>query len=194
MSFVATHRGRAFDLLTPSARAVDLDEIATALAQLCRWNGHTLVFYSVAEHSCRVADALPAPLAPYGLLHDAHEAYIGDLSSPLKRALVAATGDPEHAPIIAGALARLRDGIDEAIYAAAGLRWPLTPPDMARLHAADLALLATEKRDLMAPCERAWDPGADPLPSPIRPWSPAKAREEFRRRIGRLVPALRRAA
>lgn len=92
MTWMQTHTGRAFDLRTPRAEDVCLDDIAHALARINRYNGHTRRPYSVAEHSLLVASALMADhncsaLTLSGLLHDVAEAYVGDLIFPLYQAL-----------------------------------------------------------------------------------------------------------
>jgi uncharacterized protein len=91
MTWQHTHTGRAFDLLVPSPADVSLIDISAALSRLCRYNGHSRTHASVAEHSCRVSDRLRAThgdaIAWKGLCHDAHEAYIGDWTSPVKLAL-----------------------------------------------------------------------------------------------------------
>lgn len=68
---------------------VDIQDIAHSLSLQCRFAGHTSVFYSVAQHSVRVARSLPRPLQLAGLLHDAPEAYLTDLPRPVKRMMPA---------------------------------------------------------------------------------------------------------
>lgn len=82
-SWIQTHWGEKFDFLQP-VRAYYMD-VAHALSNICRYNGHTRKFYSVAEHSYWVSIYVPQKYALIGLLHDAHEAYVGDVTTPLKR-------------------------------------------------------------------------------------------------------------
>lgn len=79
--------GQYHDLSNPWATDPDVTVIAHALANLCRWTGHTKRFYSVAEHSLRVCNLVPARYKLQALLHDAAEAYIGDIATPLGKLL-----------------------------------------------------------------------------------------------------------
>lgn len=87
-----TVSGRRVDVLRPSPDDFRIEDIAHSLSQLCRYTGHTNRFYSVAEHCLNVRyladpqDKDPQ-VALWALLHDAHEAYIGDISTPVKAAL-----------------------------------------------------------------------------------------------------------
>lgn len=94
MTWMITATGRDFHLSGAASlgNQIDLQDIAHALAQINRYTGHTTRPYSVAEHSLLVADiAQRAGATPMvqlaALLHDAHEAYTGDVSSPVKWAL-----------------------------------------------------------------------------------------------------------
>ena len=80
-----TQDGHAWSLDDPQPFAVHWPDVAAALAKICRFGGHVQAgFYSVAQHCCVVCDALPVDMRLYGLLHDAHEAYLGDWIRPLK--------------------------------------------------------------------------------------------------------------
>jgi hypothetical protein len=67
-----------------------IEDIAKSLSQLCRFTGHTSLFYSVAQHSLLVSEKMPTSAEGklVGLLHDAAEAYTNDLPSPLKAYLL----------------------------------------------------------------------------------------------------------
>lgn len=81
-----TWSGLFYEFLDPKPEQIDIGDIAFALSNKARFSGHTL-FYSVAEHSVSVAKRLPKRLQLAGLLHDAAEAYLGDVPSPLKACL-----------------------------------------------------------------------------------------------------------
>lgn len=90
-----TFSGRKFTAAEPRAEDVRLVDVAHHLALICRFGGATSKFYSVAEHSCRVAgwlrrEGASACVQLQGLLHDAAEAYCGDVPRPLKDAAFAA--------------------------------------------------------------------------------------------------------
>lgn len=84
--------GRYVDLLNPDPGTITLADIAVALSNTCRYGGHVSVFYSVAEHALLVRDLLRSQGASErvqagALFHDAAEAFLGDLPSPLKWSL-----------------------------------------------------------------------------------------------------------
>lgn len=158
MSWIQTRRGRAVDLDSPRPEDIDGHELAVLLSRLGRWGNHTLTPYSVAEHSVRVSllvEQMILPRAVYGrslttaelclaaLLHDAHEGYLGlDATRPLKT-------------LIGAALAPLEAAWDQAI--AAHFRIDLNLLEHPLVKLADAVLLSTERRDLMAPCQRSWE-------------------------------------
>ena len=85
--FITSVNGVRFDIHNPKPEMVLLDDIAHSLSMQCRFIGHINHHYSVAEHSVFVSHRCPPDLAIYGLLHDAPEAYCGDISAPLKNLL-----------------------------------------------------------------------------------------------------------
>jgi hypothetical protein len=82
--WIQTHTGGKFYFDDPENSDIRIEDIAHALSNLCRFNGHTKVFYSVADHSTYCSHIVEPQYAMEALLHDAHEAYIGDAPSPLK--------------------------------------------------------------------------------------------------------------
>ena len=91
-TFITTIGGRSFDPLSPGISDIDINDIAHSLSLICRANGHFSCFFSVARHCINCseeADArgFGARIRLLCLLHDATEAYIGDMTRPLKRQL-----------------------------------------------------------------------------------------------------------
>lgn len=85
--WIETYTGKHLYFLEPSEDQIDIEDIATALSNECRFGGHTSSFYSVAEHSVLVATLCSKELQLSGLLHDASEAYLRDIASPIKQYL-----------------------------------------------------------------------------------------------------------
>lgn len=79
-----TASGRIVDLKNPSEDNICIDDIANALSKICRFGGNTNKFYSVAQHSVLVSKLVDPEFAKEALLHDASEAYLGDVIKPLK--------------------------------------------------------------------------------------------------------------
>lgn len=79
-----TYSGKRFFPLDPDPNDIVIEDIAHSLARICRYGGHVNSHYSVAQHSVLVSRCLPPELALTGLLHDATEAYLGDVVRPLK--------------------------------------------------------------------------------------------------------------
>jgi len=126
--WILTHTGRRVQLDEPDPDVVCLDDIAHALARITRFTGHGHAPLSVAQHCCMVSARCPNEAGAWGLLHDAHEAYIGDISSPMGRLI------DWWAP---GKLAALKADWDTAI----GLRFGVMPIDV---KAHDLLAMMTE--------------------------------------------------
>lgn len=130
--------GGNFDLLNPRVEDVSFAVICEHLAKANRYCGATPgKAYSVAQHSVLCAKAsLVATgdhiLAAYCLCHDMHEAFLGDDTTPKKRALAAIIGGfGVLASAVNDAFAALTDRIDTIIHARAGLARPPSP-DMSR--------------------------------------------------------------
>lgn len=83
----SSRSGKLIDIMNPTADMIELEDIASALSHVCRFGGQINQFYSVAQHSVLVSHLCDPKYAMYGLLHDASEAYIGDVIKPLKNLL-----------------------------------------------------------------------------------------------------------
>jgi hypothetical protein len=193
-NWIQTFTGRQFWPLDPHPEEIFIEDIAHALSLVCRYTGHCREFYSVAEHSVRVsfqAQRLYLKLdrsagryerartiALCGLLHDASEAYISDVSRPVKHSAT-------FGPIYKAIEANLEPQINR--------RFEL-PPYLPVVKQADNQLLATERRDLMAVPPRQWSPDDSPLDHPILPWTPAQAEEMFLYRFHALSSARKAAS
>lgn len=89
---IRTVSGRIVDLYEPDTGEIDIQDIAVSLSNLCRYGGHVHEHYSVAEHSVLCAceamnDGVERELVKAILLHDAAEAYIGDVPRPIKNVI-----------------------------------------------------------------------------------------------------------
>ena len=88
MSWILTNSAKPMSLVRPRADLVTTTDIAHSLAHICRFNGHCKHHYSVAQHSLLVASIVPEKDQLPALLHDAAEAYVGDMVRPLKQLLL----------------------------------------------------------------------------------------------------------
>jgi len=92
---IETNSGRILDFLNPTPEMIHISDIATGLGNTCRWAGQINDFFSVAQHSILVARLAPLELQKPAILHDAAEAFIHDVSKPLKILLGDAYGSIE---------------------------------------------------------------------------------------------------
>lgn len=177
-SFIQTVGGRRIDPFAPVPEELDIDDIAAALANQCRFGGHIRAYYSVAQHACLVSALVEERGGStvdclWGLLHDASEAYLVDLPHPLK-----------HRSELGRLYREAEMGLQVAICERFGL--PAEPP--AGLKAIDRALLATERRAL---AQEAWHwpelENVEPLDLEIDPLAPAAAAAAFLERYAELM-------
>ena len=87
MTRIRTRSGLWVDLQDPQPDQIEIADIAHGLSMTCRWNGQCSMFYSVAQHSVLCSMYTSAEFALPALMHDASEAYLGDVASPLKMML-----------------------------------------------------------------------------------------------------------
>lgn len=166
--WIQTASGRRFDLIVPTPSMIDVSDIATALSNICRFTGHVREFYSVAQHSVAVSYLVPETLALPALLHDAAEAYVGDVSRPLKQLL------PDYRQV------------EARVWAAVAMAFDIDRELDPAIKRADTIALLTERRDLLQHLKESatWDAEIEALlpfvpQHRIVPLAPIDARDQF---------------
>jgi 5'-deoxynucleotidase YfbR-like HD superfamily hydrolase len=160
----------------PDPSQLDIGDIARALANQCRFGGHCRSFYSVAQHSVIVSQLVEerggdAEDAFAALMHDAAEAYLGDMPHPLK-----------HRSPLGAAFKAAEDHLEQALRDRFRIK-----SDVPAIKRADRALLATERRAFSA--ESWYWPeldGVEPLDLELTAWSPDEAARAFAQRYAEL--------
>jgi hypothetical protein len=159
---INTASGALLDLADPDPAAICLEDIAAALSKVCRFGAQVSLFYSVAQHAVLVqrlvVEAGRPELGLAALHHDSHEAFAGDVPTPLKRMLGIQYVD-------------VCDRLDDAIGQALGIEWP-TPgtAEAAAIKRADGRALEIEGAELLPNWRRDGEPHSalpaldDPLP------------------------------
>ena len=173
--WMPTYSGGTFNFTDFKVLDIKIEDISQTLSKICRFNGHCAEFYSVAQHSVNCARIVRGgKYAVLGaLLHDAHEAYVGDLITPIKWYI--------ESKINISPLQELTDNIQRTINARFGL--PAELP--AEVYRVDLAMLAVEKRDLLLhdlKWEGDWNLHLESAPYGFEIsecWTPQKAHKEF---------------
>ncbi|MBB4856972.1 5'-deoxynucleotidase YfbR-like HD superfamily hydrolase [Novosphingobium chloroacetimidivorans] len=162
--------GEYFDFLDPTSATFAISDIAHGLSHICRFAGHCKQFYSVAQHSVYVSQIVPPEHAFAGLMHDAAEAFVGDVAKPLKDLL------PQYREI--------EHAIETVLLKRYGLSLPLDPS----VKEADIVMLATEQVALMQNRDDwQYTRGRTPADIDITPMPPIEAREFFLARYAELT-------
>lgn len=184
--YIMTRSGKRYSHARPSLQSIDIEDIATSLSNQCRFLGHTDRFFSTAQHSVEVAALcltltyerlLPTSneahatrvsreAALAGLLHDAHEAYVGDFPTPFKALLGLGFREPEALSLAV---------VEEALGLTA-----LMAKHAAVVHEADRLMLWSDAIRWGMDRERAWVPADAVAYFPdAKGWTPKKARRRF---------------
>jgi uncharacterized protein len=170
-NWMQTYTGRAFYPMDPYVEDVDPLDIAHALSLICRYGGHVRRFMSVAEHCVLMSHAVSPQNALWALLHDATEAYVGDMVRPLKHAMPAyrAAEDRLMAVICD------RFGIDHACPA--------------EVKVADNRILRDERDALMSAPPLPWTSieSQPALGVKVEGWSPVEAEKRYLDRLAELA-------
>ncbi|MGJ7252885.1 HD family hydrolase [Morganella morganii] len=172
MSYIATSTGKHIDFVNITPDQICIEDIARGLSNECRFAGQLESFYSVAQHSVYVSQIVPPEYALEALLHDAAEAYIKDIPSPLKAML------PDF------------KAVEKRIEAVIREKFGLTHTISSVVHYADLVMLATERRDFEIDIENQWLL-LEGIPSyehiAIQPLTPPQAYHKFMERYKALT-------
>jgi uncharacterized protein len=171
--WIQVYSGKQFWPCDPTPEEIDIGDIAHALSLTCRFTGHCESFYSVAQHCVLCSRIVPKEDSKWGLLHDASEAYIADVSRPVK-------------PFLENYQA-LEFKLMYAVSKRFGLPWPIPQS----IHDADNVLVCTEARDLLRPAPASWgewSEGIELLPITVMPLQPRAAEQQFLARFWELFP------
>lgn len=175
-AWIETYTGKKFHILNPNQDEIDIIDIAHALSLQCRFNGHTKRFYSVAQHSIYVSNLVPREDALWGLLHDASEAYIMDMTRPMKRYTEAGTAYMKVENHVMGVICQ---------------KFNLSAEQPASVHKADSLMLYAEKNQLMEPIEwdTKWSDTEEAANIVVAHWTPEEAEDFFLHRFAQLYSA-----
>lgn len=179
-----------------------LTDIAWALSMKVRFTGHVRQLYTVGQHCVLVSEALERRgllegwkrskimrVATWGLLHDASEAYLPDIASPIKGMVYIGENDGEGGPFVTFRAAE--DRLLRVIAERFKLEWPM-PPEVKE---ADAELFRVERRHLLPPagwwdCIDSDPTDWSPAPSVLDAWGPASTRNAYMQRAMYLGVAL----
>ena len=174
--YLQTVSGKWVNPLDPDPEQFDIEDIARALGNLCRFGGHCRTFYSVAQHSVIVSELVEqrggdVEDAFAALMHDATEAYLGDMPHPIK-----------HRSELGAAFKEAEDRLEQVIRERFAIK-----ADVPEIKRVDRALLATERRAFSG---ESWHwpelEGVEPLALELTAWPPDAAADAFARRYADL--------
>lgn len=169
--WMQTATGRQFWPLDPRPDEIDIVDIAHALSMMCRYGGHCIRFYSVAEHCVLMARAVSPENALWALLHDASEAYVVDVPRPLKASL------PNY------------KNLEGYVMNAVCVRFGISHLMPAEVKSADNRILLDESAQNMGATPAPWGIDGEPLGVVLQFWSPEQAKAEFLKEFAALKSA-----
>ena len=177
VTWIETFTGKRVNPMHLDEELIDINDIAHSLSLQCRFVGHCLMFYSIAKHSILVAETVRKELEPEfpnmkeavdktclaALLHDAAEAYLGDIARPIKH----------H-----NAFKQVVE-IEKQILGKVMLKYNCTGADWQLIKKADDIMLATEAKHLMADSGKGWYLPEPALSGPFAHRSVGRAESTF---------------
>ncbi len=176
--WIETNSGRQFHFKgTIDPKEIYVGDVAHALSLLCRYNGHTKRFYSVAEHSVLIARHLKTlgyddRTALTGLFHETAETYIGDMARPIKVTMTPFTE------------------LENRIEIAAAQRFGTIFPFPSIIKELDTRILVDERAQVMNPSNNEWGTdGIARLGVVVEGWAPYRAKVEFLKAVREFAPA-----
>jgi hypothetical protein len=169
--WIVTFTGKKFYPLDPRPEDININDIIHALSNQCRFAGHCMQFYGVAQHCVLVSLMCPPEDQLWGLIHDAGEAYLVDVPSPLKKM-------PEFEGY-RSAEKKLMSVICDV--------FDLPHDEPPAVKVVDKRMLATEARDLTMTEGRGWITEAEPYDFHIQAWTPEYARAKYISRLHELM-------
>lgn len=176
-AWTQTHCGVAVDLLNPNSRTIGLLDICRHLSRILRYNGGGNPVITVAEHCVLGARMVHEDIALEFLMHDAHEAYTGDITRPVIVAIQAIC-------VMHGAMIDPVAEIKRRLQRAIDKKWDLKTDarTMQAVRDADLRMLQTERQQILGPPPKPWflPDSVKPYDLAIEGWPPARAELEFR--------------
>lgn len=174
--FIGTASGLPFWPLDPQPEDIRIFDIAVHLSRICRFGGalhpDLTGIYSVAQHSVLVSRVVPPEFALEGLLHDAAEAYVGDMVKPLKTML------------------EDYQAIEKIVDRAIRRKWDLPRKISKEVKEADRRVFATEVKTLVPSWQgkTPWQATLDPFDFEVQVVTPKRARDLFLQRYEELAP------
>lgn len=169
--WIQTYSGKRFTPLDPTIDSIVIQDIANALSMQCRFAGHISEFYSVAQHSVYVSYLCDFKDSLHGLLHDASEAYLVDIPSPLKRS-----------PLFSE-YRKVEENLQKNIYK----RFEISEEEPESVKYADKLMLSIEAKQLLT-LRDDWGTITDSVPPfLIKPLSPKEAKVLFLKRFFELM-------
>lgn len=169
--WMQVYSGAPFYPLTAQPEDIEITDIAHALGMVCRYAGHCRRFYSVAEHCWLLSYSVDQEHALTALLHDATEAYMGDLVRPLKNRM------PDY------------KAVEDRLWSVIADRFNLPEGIPQQVKEYDTRIVADEREQIMAPSRLPWTAteGYAPLGVYINGWSPITAGEKYLARFHQLT-------